>query len=95
MRDACYACRRADGSYTCDACKASWDADDEAPCQNPQRVEEKQLALGPEYAPPARPPIRVTFDDHVYSPEPGVLITSVHYETDPKTGKRRVIIGFN
>lgn len=28
----CAAQRRADGSYTCDNCKVSWDADDEHPC---------------------------------------------------------------
>lgn len=28
----CAAQRRADGSYTCDDCKVTWDADDEWPC---------------------------------------------------------------
>ena len=69
------------GGFVCSRCKARWDADDTPP---------NTCVEAPSYS----TPIKVTADDHVYSPEPGVLVTSVHYETDPKTGKRRVIIGF-
>lgn len=42
---ACHAQRRADGSYTCDNCKTSWDADDIAPCDQARADELAERAV--------------------------------------------------
>lgn len=81
--------RQYSDQMSCAACQLVWDMNDPEPPVCPQRPATDQRTT-----PSFSTPIKVTADDHVYSPEPGVLVTSVHYETDPKTGKRRVIIGF-